>query len=48
MVTLVDDKGVLGDGGGVNVVGVEEIDELGFGGRGGLGWGKAEIESGSS
>jgi hypothetical protein len=30
MVALVDNKGVLGYGFGINLVGVEEIDEFGF------------------
>ena len=34
VMTLVDDKGVFGDGGRVDIVGVEEVDEFGgsFGG----------------
>jgi hypothetical protein len=36
VVTLVDDKCVLGDGRGINLVGVEEVDEFGFGSGGGF------------
>jgi len=34
VMTLVDDKGVLGNGGRVDLVCVEEVDEFGLGGLG--------------
>jgi len=43
VVTLVNDKCVLGDGRGINVVGVEEVDELRCGGGSGFGWCETEI-----
>jgi hypothetical protein len=45
VVTLVDDKCVLGDGRGINVVGIEEVDEFGGGGRSGFGGCETEIVS---
>jgi hypothetical protein len=46
VVTLVDDECVLGDGRGINIVGVEEVDEFGCGGRSGFGGRETEIVSG--
>jgi hypothetical protein len=45
MVTLVDDECVLGDGRGINVVGIEEVDEFGGGSGSGLGGCETEIIS---
>jgi hypothetical protein len=48
VVTLVYDKGVLGNGLGVELVGVQEVDELGGGlGRRG-GGGETDVVSGGS
>ena len=48
MVALVHDEGVLGDGLGVDFVGVEEVDEFGLRGGGVLGGGEADIVGRSS
>lgn len=46
MVALVDDEGVLGDGGRSDFIGVEEVDEFGLGGGGRFGGDEANFVGG--